>query len=296
MKGFDALEQVGDRHYLSGLGRWLSRRGNNAYVVPIDPNSRRVSGKMTGGILRGGIQDPLAKPKFGMGASYAGSLLGAADIHSPDEAEDAGYQPVDNPETDCDPDEAIANLREHCPDLDSYHAWVRMCYATIHTDGPDIHADHIEPPCFWPTCTAEQICYMHNCKTWGIRMGCCPCNVCPEIGEEMEFNGRPAKVIQTNICPGDYVIQRVYWCDDFSPFCIGVGADLPMEIVSALLLLIQTGVDMLAYHPCPNIIGSLLGSGEMQGIRGNILVFEGCLHCQCCAVSTGFYIPERRSS
>jgi hypothetical protein len=33
MKGFDALQQVGDRHYLTGLGRWVSRSGNNPYDV-----------------------------------------------------------------------------------------------------------------------------------------------------------------------------------------------------------------------------------------------------------------------
>jgi len=32
-KGFDGLQQVGDRHYLSGVGRFISPKGNNPWII-----------------------------------------------------------------------------------------------------------------------------------------------------------------------------------------------------------------------------------------------------------------------
>jgi hypothetical protein len=44
MKGFDALQQVGDRHYLTGLGRWVTLKGNNSQSVGTGSSSISGSG------------------------------------------------------------------------------------------------------------------------------------------------------------------------------------------------------------------------------------------------------------
>jgi hypothetical protein len=89
MKGFDALQQVGDRHYLTGLGRWVNRMGNNSYLGPTGSGTRFGQAGPSGGSITNGNIRTTKVPTM-------------KSIFSPyDEAANAPVK-VDDPDLACD--------------------------------------------------------------------------------------------------------------------------------------------------------------------------------------------------
>jgi hypothetical protein len=121
MKGFDALQQVGERHYLTGLGRWLSRRGNNSYLNPSGGLDGTPFEWGTGGGL--GVRPPSLP---GMKEPAVSPL--------PLEAEKLGgtQQPVKGGQVDssdqyeCNCEDCRRYIEDHC-DFDETFGWLDFC-------------------------------------------------------------------------------------------------------------------------------------------------------------------------
>jgi len=272
--GFDSALQINGRLFLTGLGRFGSRRVNSSYSMNAE---LKVKGWQFRNELKG---IPAVSP-------YELRFRPSIKQHIQDDTwwdeftEDDIARIVENDDDLCTCDERCEN-REPCEDQIEDCCTLK-CFQAINID------DLIDSPdtrvaCGWD-CNPMGLCDPIHCWYYKppITRCCLPCNVCPELGAEFTQYGRNYRVIRTDLCPDDLILTMVGVCNlpSFAWSChTGEPIDIPTGIDGLLGWILEQMLQEIYNLACPNVLTFTSEQHfEHLDLSGSMLFVQTCHTC-----------------